>query len=384
MKNISDQLYHIAVLLAKKSQNTLTESEKVELDKWKDTSPENRHLYELWKDRNRLSELFLEYDAINHHVAQNRAIRLIRKNVRRRRWMRIAASAAACIAIAAGIISIPKSNPECDYLVAQSDSDVPVLILDDGTQVPVDDRFDQNAIAGNVRKSEQTSLIYNADSNEENERVTYHTILLPKGTRADVVLPDGSHVWLNAGSQLRYPTRFLAGQRSVELIGEAYFDVVSQPERPFRVELADAAVIVMGTQFNVANYGDGWVSATLVQGSINFESETENVTLLHNQHLTYNIVNKEINIEYVVTKRYTEWKNNKFFFDGETLINIAAVFERWYDVEFVFESPELRNLRLSVNVSRDENLRTLLDLFEKGANISFTANDRKVTVKKII
>lgn len=204
----------------------------------------------------------------------------------------------------------------------------------------------------------------------ETEKFAYKEITIPKGKRFHLQLSDGTHIWVNSESTIRYPEVFSGDDRKVYLEGEAYFDVTEDKEKPFYVYAGEVRVKVLGTSFNVRSYPeDNFIEATLETGIINIErlnpenSSDEIITMVPNQKVILykagyaieNPVEKNSTTEKLVkiesknaviatnikTDIYTSWKDEKLVFRGETLGKLKFRLERWYNVPIVVKSPEL-------------------------------------------
>jgi ferric-dicitrate binding protein FerR (iron transport regulator) len=208
------------------------------------------------------------------------------------------------------------------------------------------------------------------NSAAENDRIAYKEVKTPKGKRLHIQLSDGTHMWVNSESTIRYPEVFKGDDRKVYLEGEAYFDVTEDKTKPFFVYAGEVRVKVLGTSFNVRSYPeDNFTEATLETGIINIErlnpesSGEEIISMVPNQKVTLykagykieNTIEKKSNAEKLVkiesknaiiatnikTDIYTSWKDEKLIFKGEKLGKLKLRLERWYNVPIVVKSPEL-------------------------------------------
>jgi transmembrane sensor len=264
-----------------------------------------------------------------------------------------------------------------------------ILRLGDGREIVLDSAGEGTLTKqgqSNVIKSGDGQLQYKSAGNTSEETV-YNTIATPRGGQYQLVLADGTKVWLNASSSLRYPTAFTGKERRVELTGEGYFEVAHNKEMPFKVTTpprpggpGGADVEVLGTHFNVNAYGDEPdMKVTLLEGSVKVKAENsvvlkpgEQAALASHSPLT---INHSPNIEEVMA-----WKNGLFQFraaDLETVLRQAA---RWYDVQFVYKGdiPE----RFSGQISRSANAGQLLKILELTGKVKFEINGKTITVKK--
>lgn len=188
------------------------------------------------------------------------------------------------------------------------------------------------------------------------------TLNTPRGGTYQLTLPDGSKVWLNATSTIRYPVRFGDRERIVELEGEAYFEVAKEVKRPFKVLSQDQEIRVLGTEFNVSAYGeDEEIKTTLVDGTVEVIARQEAVILKPGQQATYN--KQGVAVQSVDTAPYTAWKDGHFHFRRTPLAEIMKQISRWYDVEVVYEQG-IPLETFSGKVKRDVSLKGVLNIFQ--------------------
>lgn len=205
------------------------------------------------------------------------------------------------------------------------------------------------------------------------------TISTPNGGQYRITLPDGTKVILNAATSLTYPSRFISDERLVTLEGEAYFDVVHQTTRPFRVKSKDQQIEVLGTKFNASTYATKSIT-TLIQGSVKLQSNNgENVLLRSGQQ---SVLEKDkFQIQTVSTEDYTSWIHNQFVFNDIPLEEVFAHLERWYDV--AFDHPqELVDQRIYAGIRRDRNLSEVLKTLEEVVDLQFKIEGRRVLVRR--
>jgi ferric-dicitrate binding protein FerR (iron transport regulator) len=222
------------------------------------------------------------------------------------------------------------------------------------------------------------TLQYNGAN--DNAEITYNTIQTPRGGKYQLVLSDGTVVWLNAASSLRFPVTFSNKERLVELKGEAYFEV-KKGERPFKVSLQNGSQIeVKGTAFNVNAYHDEeMLKTTLIEGKINFMNLGKTQALVPGQQirLTYEQPEKPV-VEDVDVEKEIAWKNDLFIFRGMDVRSIMREISRWYDIDVVYKgkiSPET----FSGIVSRKSNLSQVLKIMEEGG-VRFEIEGRTIVV----
>lgn len=209
----------------------------------------------------------------------------------------------------------------------------------------------------------------------------YNTIETPKGGEYQLVLPDGSKVWLNSASSLTFPASFTGlAARKVELTGEAYFEITKNRISPFIVKSAKQEVKVLGTHFNINAYVDEQTTTTtLLEGSVNVInlSKTENITLKPGQRSTLN--NSRINIDETDPEEAIAWKNGLFVFNDENIKNIMKKIARWYNVEITFKG-NMDHISFVGNYTRNKNLENLLENIELTEKVHFKIEGRRIEV----
>lgn len=222
---------------------------------------------------------------------------------------------------------------------------------------------------------------------EESSKNEFCMISVPKANKSEIMLPDGSKIWLNNNSKLIYPKKFNGHERKVELTGEAYFEIKKNYKVPFIVKTSDISVKVLGTKFNVSAYpNDKFIETTLISGKVTVNSnenpEVENV-LNPGESLTYDKVSNKTTIARVDTKFYTYWMKGEFSFKDERFETLAKKIERIYNVEITFEDPKLKDKTYTGNFKVDDNIYTILEIFKKSTSepIEYTADRNKISIR---
>ena len=258
-----------------------------------------------------------------------------------------------------------------------------ILTLADGSILVLDSLGNQsiahqNGVSVTLRNQQ---LIYEEDADEK-KSVVYNTMTTPRGRQFCVVLADGSKAWLNASSAIRFPTSFKEGQRQVELQGEAYFEVVKDTKRPFKVKVNDQATVeVLGTHFNIKAYGDEeTMSTTLLEGVVRVINKNERIVLKPGEQAKVNNsqkikIAKNVNIAEVMA-----WKNGLFNFNNAHLEEVMRQLSRWYDIEVVYPNG-IPNIYFVGDISRDLTFEDLLETLTKTGVHFKIENGRKLLVQ---
>src|SRR5690606_29124747 len=159
----------------------------------------------------------------------------------------------------------------------------------------------------------------------------------PRGGQFQVMLPDGSKVWLNAASSLRFPTAFTGKERNVEMTGEAYFEIVKDAKKPFKVSVNDMTIEVLGTHFNVNAYTDEKkMATTLLEGAVRLTKGTEKMALKPGEQAQWASGGNSFGITHPELDQVVAWKNGYFRFNGDNIVDIMKQLSRWYDIDAVY------------------------------------------------
>lgn len=285
-------------------------------------------------------------------------------------YARIASAAAALIIICSiGIYFFGGTSYNVDQSAALTAEIKPggnraVLRLEDGTEILLEDTRNGEVVRSQgvrIVKEKNGRLIYEiSDVASPGGKIAYNTIVTPKGGQYQVQLPDGTQVWLNAASSLRYPTRFAGKERKVELEGEGYFEVAKNPDMPFRVVTNSQDVKVLGTHFNVSSYKeDPEMITTVLEGRVSVGS----AVLTRDQQASLNLSNNKLRVSTVRSDLSISWKNGKFQFQGALVAEVLKQFSRWYNVDFEYTGSD-KSLKLSGEVNRNVNAAEALEILQ--------------------
>lgn len=260
-------------------------------------------------------------------------------------------------------------------------TDKALLTLADGTTVLLDSLHNASfAQPGNASiKKEGTLLVYHPAASANNQPVAYNTLATPRGGQYRVLLSDGTQVWLNAASSLRYPTRFAGAVRAVTLTGEAYFEVARNPAMPFQVTAGSTRVEVLGTHFNINAYTEEQaVRTSLLEGSVQVTHGTRSNRIRPGEQAVVageagGIQTKAVDMDAVVA-----WKNGLFEFEGADVAAIMRQIERWYDVEVRYKGAVPKR-RFVGKISREAQLAEVLQILAL-SNIRFSVQGKRIIV----
>ena len=244
-----------------------------------------------------------------------------------------------------------------------------------GDSVKIDE---QNGINIHI---DSMGLRYDTEQAQQQTATLYNTLVVPRGGEYSLVLADGTKVWLNADSELRYPIQFTGNTREVSVVGEAVFEVTKQEGKPFIVKTSLGNITVLGTQFNVCNYpGKEKLVTTLVQGKVSCVLPNgKSIVLAPDQQLSIN-GNGESKLRTVDTKYFTCWKDGMFLFEEMRMEDILEQLSRWYDIHIFYTNEEVKDLHFSGDLSRFKDIITFIEMFEKSADVKLTLKGNTLTV----
>lgn len=219
--------------------------------------------------------------------------------------------------------------------------------------------------------------------NDISNKLEYNELITPKGRSYSIVLSDGSRIWLNAQSSIKYPVRFDKNERKVEISGEAFFDVKHDSLRPFIVETLDYDVKVLGTKFNVKAYSDEESSSTtLVSGSVIVPLKTGGERRLSpGEQLNFSRTEKSVKVEKVDVDLYTSWVDNNLRIEQMPLGEIFKILKRRYEISVYFVEDKLMGEQFSGKIPLNDNLKIVLDQMSKVSNVEFEYQKNLVVVK---
>ena len=314
--------------------------------------------------------------------------------VHKLRWLRYAAAIIVLVGIGAYFFLFnnvsPKKTNNIPSIAAAKDippgKDGAILTLSDGRTMVLDNAANGVISVQNGSKVslQNDKLVYNPVGKSE-EEISYNTLSTPKGRQFKVILPDGSEVWLNAASSIRYPTAFKGNERRVEITGEVYFEVAKNPKMPFHVQVNKSTEIeVLGTHFNINSYdNEESINTTLLEGSVKITYNDEKAMLKPGQQARVTSkASEQKNIKVVNEvdiKKVMAWKNGVFDCEGANLEEVMRQLERWYDIEVVYEK-NVPQIEFVGGLGRDLSLLSVLHGLQM-SNVHFRLEEgRKLVI----
>lgn len=260
-----------------------------------------------------------------------------------------------------------------------------ILRLADGTVIDLEQAGNgkiRNKAGIVVTKTDDGKLVYDTKNGAARSgAVSYNTLLTPRGGQYKVILPDGSAIWLNAASSLRFPTHFVGNDRRVELMGEGYFEIKKNTDQPFVVVSGGQEVTVLGTHFNINAYRENnFIKTTLLEGAVKIRKGEVSCLLEPGQEASLNTGNSRFSVDKNAdVDAAIAWKEGRFSFDETNIKEVMQQISRWYDVEVVYKG-DFSNVELTGIIPRAANAGQVLKLLKGTQQVDFIINGRIITV----
>lgn len=269
--------------------------------------------------------------------------------------------------------------------VMQPGTSKAILMMADGKEVVLEQGQNLNILLNErVRVATSSQGIVYEEYGKGMVTEEYNKLTTPIGGEYSLVLSDGTKVFLNADSELKYPVEFSDGKRIVDLKGEAYFEVHKDSLRPFIVRMNGAEVTVLGTSFNVNTYGDdGQIYTTLVNGSVRVSSvkNGQAEVLKPGMQSVMDVQSGQLTVREVDVEPYVAWREGRFVFRAMTLDLIMRQLQRWYDFEVFYQNPEMAEKRFGFKLEKYEHVDSLLKILELTGEVKFEMLGKSLTVK---
>lgn len=375
-------LQRASYLILRHLRDELTAQEQEELHAWIAASAENQRFFDQFKDEQQLLHKLQQLGSFDTDAAWDAftSRHFPPAKVRRFPW-KWAAAAAVLLFLGTGTYFWNRQQPAITPTTitdlvndVRPGSSKAILTLGDGSTVSLDSAG--NKVIGQGIRQSGGQLEY-----EEQAAVSFNTLATPKGGQFQITLADGTKIWLNAASSLRYPTAFTGGMRKVEVTGEAYFEVAKNAAMPFIVQInPHTAVEVLGTRFNINAYtNEASIKTTLIDGAVKLTVNERSRTLSPGQQAQVNSQGEIKLIEKADLEEALAWKNELFYFRNADLQTVMRQLERWYDVEVSY-SGNIPARRFQGEIQRNLNLSDVLEGL-RNTEINFSIEGRKIIVK---
>ena len=380
----------IARLIVKWRNDLLSEQEKEQLDHWRSESPEHAALLDEWQNGATLMQEYNDYLSVDsqpykakmkHHISTHR--RLKRGSVRKRIIALSSVAAAAIVLFALHLFYHNHAGNGGE--ITKVMDDVPTIQIADGALYALDSARIINSNGSLIMEKEgESKLLFTKDETSVAQELQYATLTVPRGYTFNITLEDGTEIWLNADSQLRYPVPFPTQIREVELLGEAYFSVAPHPNRPFRVVSEGQCVEVMGTEFNVKTYPqEGSIYTTLIKGQVKISTDA-NELLLEPGMQAVSDQNGALTVRRVNAKNMVAWREGMLVLEEQTLEQIMCALARWYDFTVVYDDESLKGIVMKGVVPLFDDFAKILNILSltDDEGIEFTINKNTITMKR--
>ncbi|MBL1409427.1 FecR family protein [Sphingobacterium faecale] len=311
--------------------------------------------------------------------------------IRRVAYWRVAAAASVILFVSIGLYFVKKSPTATieSSITGQIDDILPgkdaaILTVGTGQKINLDELFRDTIMYQNgttISKNEEGALVYFSPVSAVEHPNEFHVLSTPSKGQHRVILPDGSKIWVNSLSSLKFPTTFSSSSRDVELSGEAYFEIAKDSERPFYVHSKGQKVKVLGTHFNIKSYDDEpTIKTTLLEGSIQlYYANLSNSRLLKAGEQAV-IANGRCAVNKADIEQVMDWKNGDFIFRQESIAHIMKRVSRWYGIDVAYEIGIDKSQTISGQVSRSKNLSEVIHCLESASDLQFTIKEGKVII----
>jgi hypothetical protein len=384
---MDNKVFNIKIpeLIVKSISSSCAVEEITELEKWL-SDENNQKIYDNIIKKIKKEEHYSQYKSIHTKAAWKKLdSKIVTKKVFcLKRFLKYAAIIAFPVLLATFLIlqlynSLPNEIKEFSKLHLPGSSKAK-LITESGKIFELENLKNKH-ISDKIVEIKNTgeALIY-SKANQKIEKLQlkeqYHTIYIPTGGEYYLELSDGTKIWLNSETKIKYPKYLVDNKRVIELEGEAYFEVAHNPNKPFVVNTKKGIVKVLGTKFNIMAYNDEKLNVTtLIEGSINlchkFDKESA-INLKPGNQAKIISVNHKIRVDKVNTADVIAWKDKRFVFNKEPLESIFHKLSRWYGFEFKFSDKKVKSIRISADIKRFDELSLILQFIENVAESPIT------------
>lgn len=365
---------------------TISEEDSKVLDQWRKASPGNEAMFLRLTSAQEFDKQYSSWKA----VATDRPLADMKARISRgKRAVVIISGIAAAIAIfACGAFLGTRFNDEkYSKLVSELNRNETSFIHPGETKAIL---TTASGDVINVSKCSPVTVASNGLSGKsrkgKQDRENLNSLSIPRGGEFHITLEDGSEVWLNAQTTLKYPEAFSDTLRFVELVGEGYFKIEKDPSRPFIVKTGNQLVRVYGTEFNINSYDeDSQILTTLVNGSIALmpdEPNTAELMITPGHQAIFNKVDGNTIISQVNTEVVTSWRNGMFIFENQTLDKIMKQLSRWYDFDFSFLDNKAPEIVFRGRIPRYSSFGDVLEIIEQSGNLKLEVNGKTLYISQ--
>lgn len=387
-----DKIYKLAEIIVKNIEGDISQEEKTQFDDWLSESEDNNIVFEEFSKKSFLdkkqndSARFKKAHAFNNFIVRKR-----RKERKYRNWsisLKVASVVLPIILVVSFFLmdkNIPVQNIPVSEAISPGSSKA-ILTLSDGRNIVLDEKVKDTIFdtKGTYVTALGSKVEY--ESNVVSEKLLYHTLDVPRGGEYFIKLSDGTKVWINSESKLRYPIVFGKKERKVVLDGEAYFEVTKNKQCPFIVDMNGSSIEVLGTSFNARSYNDeNRIFTTLVEGKVKFSStkiKGESLVLKPGEQGVINLKKETINKKVVEVESFISWKDGRFVFKEQRLDDIMLTMSRWYDINVFFVNESARKVTFSGNLKRYDNFNKIISMLDMTGMVEFEVKGKTIYVRE--
>lgn len=363
----------------------IAEEERGVLNEWLEQSGKHRDMLEHFRQKGYVDEKMIQHRIFNAKKGYRKFEESKKQRNHRIRFIRMVSVAAVCCCVISVTVFLWWNSDKREYIdVARTDTPIvpggyrAILILDDGQNVELAEASTLKVTGRSTEVTVKDNRVVYVPEDTVSE-FAINRVYTPRGGEYNLELADGTKVWLNAETELRYPVRFQKDRREVEVFGEAYFEVAKDASRPFIVHACGMSTRVLGTSFNVKAYAGEERQTTLVEGRVEVSYGTRRVKISPGEQVT--LKGEELEVRKVDTQVSTGWKNGLFIFDDQPLENVLQELGRWYDVHIFIANEEVKQLKFTSNFPRYENIERVLNIIELAACVKCEIKGRTIVVR---
>lgn len=378
-------------IIVKKLNGTLSDRELEEFNEWYDSSPLHRAYFKKVqssysnKQETVVIDLREAWQKIDKKTKRHKKIRPI--------WNYVAGVAVVLFLLGTTMFFMLDKQQvwnkvhkqQLTEAIALPGTDKAILTIESGKQIVLEKGKKLNIPKREVKEEQ---LVYNEGKVKKKEDIEWNYVTIPKGGQFHLKLSDGTQVWLNSDTKLKYPVQFVESRnREVELLyGEAFFQVNSKDKNkkhmPFIVRTSMQRIEVLGTAFNVEAYKDEVTTATtLVTGSVSVTDGITQKKLKPNEQARYNKDYQRMDVRVVNTYDIMSWRRGEFSFTNKSLKDIAKVLSRWYDIDIIIENKKLGKTTFNGLLSKDQDLKNIFEIINKTNPLNYTLAEGKVILR---
>lgn len=276
------------------------------------------------------------------------------------------------------------NNTEKNILAKIDNNAKDIILTTSKGEIVIGDK-DTTLFLNNVNlKSTKEEISYSLGNQTQTKTLEYNEVKIPKGATYKIVLSDGTIVWLNSKTDLKFPINFVGNSRDVYLIdGEAYFNVTKNKEKPFIVHFKKRNIRVLGTKFNVKSYQNNDNDyVTLIEGSIKLNSGVNEILLEPNEQAVLNNSISQVTLRSVDANIFTLWRDNVYIYKDTSIQNLFNDISRDFDITIIYQDKELKNKRLSLKVDRNKSLESIVSAIAKASHLKILIKGKVLTIRE--